>query len=77
MSAAITANGVDMHLLSLTVPGVQMFETATAVALARLSNDRLSDTVRRHPTRFAGLASFAPQDPAAAAKRKWSARSIR
>jgi predicted TIM-barrel fold metal-dependent hydrolase len=62
------ANGVDMHLLSLTVPGVQMFDAATAVALARLSNDRLSDTVRAHPTRFAGLASFAPQDPAAAAK---------
>jgi 5-carboxyvanillate decarboxylase len=62
------ANGVDMHLLSLTVPGVQMFEPATAVAFARLSNDRLSDTVRRHPTRFAGLASFAPQNPAAAAK---------
>ena len=66
--AEMDANGVDMHLLSLTVPGVQMFEPATAVAFARLSNDRLYDTVRRHPTRFAGLASFAPQDPAAAAK---------
>ena len=66
--ADMDANGVDMHLLSLTVPGVQMFEPAAAVAFARLSNDRLSDTVRRHPTRFAGLASFAPQDPAAAAK---------
>jgi 5-carboxyvanillate decarboxylase len=62
------ANGVDMHLLSLTVPGVQMFAPANAVAFARLSNDRLSETVRQHPTRFAGLASFSPQDPAAAAK---------
>jgi 5-carboxyvanillate decarboxylase len=66
--ADMDANGVDMHVLSLTVPGVQMFEPAAAVAFARLSNDRLSDTVRRHPTRFAGLASFAPQDPPAAAK---------
>lgn len=66
--ADMDANGVDMHLLSLTVPGVQMFEPAAAVVFARLSNDRLSDTVRRHPRRFAGLASFAPQDPAAAAK---------
>jgi predicted TIM-barrel fold metal-dependent hydrolase len=66
--ADMDANGVDMHLLSLTVPGVQMFDPATAVALARLSNDRLSEAVRRHPTRFAGLASFAPQDPPAAAK---------
>ena len=66
--ADMDANGVDVHLLSLTMPGVQMFEPAMAVTLARLSNDRLSDAVRRHPTRFAGLASFAPQDPAAAAK---------
>ncbi|MGH8631674.1 MAG: amidohydrolase family protein [Burkholderiales bacterium] len=66
--ADMDANGVDMHLLSLGIPGVQMFEPDTAVALARLSNDRLSEAVRRHPTRFAGLASFAPQDPPAAAK---------
>jgi 5-carboxyvanillate decarboxylase len=61
------ANGVDMHLLSLTSPGVQMFDADKAIALARLSNDRLSEAVRRHPTRFAGLACFAPQDPRAAA----------
>lgn len=61
------ASGVDMHLLSLGIPGVQMFEREVAVTLARLSNDRLSEAVRRHPTRFAGLASFAPQDPHAAA----------
>jgi predicted TIM-barrel fold metal-dependent hydrolase len=66
--AEMDANGVDMHLLSLTVPGVQMFEPATAVAFARLSNDRLSGTVRQHPARFAGLASFAPHHPAAATK---------
>ena len=66
--AEMDSHGVDMHLLSLTVPGVQMFTPANAVAFARLSNDRLSDAVRRHPTRFAGLASFAPQDPPAAAK---------
>ena len=66
--ADMDANGVDMHLLSLTMPGVQMFDPATAVSLARLSNDRLSEAVRSHPTRFAGLASFAPQDPPAAAK---------
>lgn len=65
--ADMDANGVDMQLLSLSMPGVQMFERDTAVALARLANDRLSDAVRRYPTRFAGLASFAPQDPRAAA----------
>jgi 5-carboxyvanillate decarboxylase len=66
--ADMDANGVDMHLLSLGMPGVQMFQTDTAIALARLANDRLSEAVRRHPTRFAGLASFAPQDPRAAAR---------
>lgn len=60
--------GVDMHLLSLTAPGVQLFKADHAVTLARLANDRLADIVRAAPTRFAGLASFAPQDPARAAK---------
>lgn len=60
------ANGVDMHVLSLAIPGVQMFETDKAVALARLSNDRLSEAMRSHPKRFAGLATFAPQDTRAA-----------
>lgn len=60
-------NGVDMHLLSLTAPGVQMFDTETAVELAALANDRLAEAVRAHPTRFAALASCAPQDPKRAA----------
>jgi len=57
------AHGVDMHLLSLTSPGVQMFDADTAVSLARVANDRLADWVRQYPDRFAGLATFAPQDP--------------
>ena len=58
-----TENEVDMHLLSLTAPGVQMFETEEAIALARLANDRLAEQVAAHPGRYAGpLASFAPQD---------------
>jgi 2,3-dihydroxybenzoate decarboxylase/5-carboxyvanillate decarboxylase len=61
------ANGVDMHLLSLTAPGVQMFDADTATGLARLANDRLADVVSRYPARFAGLASFAPQSPKRAA----------
>jgi predicted TIM-barrel fold metal-dependent hydrolase len=65
--AEMDANGVEVHLLSLATPGVQMLERDAAVSLARLANDRLSDVIRRHPTRFAGLSCFAPQDPAAAA----------
>ncbi|MCF0052435.1 amidohydrolase family protein [Dyadobacter sp. LJ53] len=66
--ANMDASGVDMHVLSLSLPGVQLFEADQAVALARLSNDQLSEAIRRHPTRFAGLACFAPQDPQQAAK---------
>jgi 2,3-dihydroxybenzoate decarboxylase/5-carboxyvanillate decarboxylase len=62
------ANGVDMQLLSLTAPGVQMFDADTATELAALANDRLAEVVARHPTRFAGLASFAPHSPKRAAR---------
>jgi len=61
-------NGVAVHLLSLTAPGVQMFDADTATDLAALANDRLAEVIKRHPTRFAGLASFAPQSPKRAAK---------
>ena len=61
-------NGVSMHLLSLTAPGVQMFDGDTAIELAVLANDRLADVIARHPTRFAGLAAVAPQSPKRAAK---------
>jgi 2,3-dihydroxybenzoate decarboxylase/5-carboxyvanillate decarboxylase len=57
------ANGVAMQLLSLTAPGVQMFDADTACSLATLANDRLAEVIARHPTRFAGLASFAPHAP--------------
>lgn len=62
------ANGVDMHLLSLTSPGVQMFDTETAIAVASRANDRMAEIVHANPTRFAGLGSFAPQDPVRAAR---------
>ena len=62
------ANGVDVQLLSLTAPGVQMFDADTATELAELANDKLAAVIKRHPTRFAGLATFAPQSPKRAAK---------
>lgn len=62
------ALGVDMHLLSLTAPGVQMFDADTATDLAALANDRLAEICHKRPDRFAGLASFAPHSPKRAAK---------
>ena len=60
--------GISKQILSLTSPGVQVFDAPEAVALARASNDFMADAIRKHPTRFAGLAAIAPQDPGAAAK---------
>lgn len=62
------ATGIAKQILSLTAPGVQVFEAAEATALARSSNDFMAEAIRRYPDRFAGLAAIAPQDPAAAAK---------
>ena len=66
--AAMDADGIDMQLLLLSSPGVQVFERATAVALAAEANDYAADACKRHPARFAALAAVAPQDPVAAAK---------
>ena len=61
-------HGVDMAVLALTAPGVQMFDADTAHELATLANDRLAEVVARHPTRFVGLASMAPHSPKRGAK---------
>lgn len=62
------ASGIDRQIISLTSPGVQVFDAATAVAIARDANDELAAAIAAHPDRYAGLAAAAPQDPAAAAK---------
>jgi 5-carboxyvanillate decarboxylase len=62
------ASGIDVALTFLTAPGVQVFDAATANSLAASTNDQLAEAIRKYPTRFAGLAAIAPQDPAAAAK---------
>jgi 5-carboxyvanillate decarboxylase len=59
-------SGIGKQILSLTSPGVQIFDAATGTALAQLSNDYLAGAIQRHPDRFHGLAAIAPQDPAAA-----------
>ena len=66
--ADMDASGIDMQLLLLTAPGVQVMKKDTAVALAASSNDQVAEAVRKWPTRFQALAAVAPQAPAAAAK---------
>lgn len=66
--ADMDASGIDVQLLLLNSPGVQIFDAAQAGELARLANDRAAEWVRRYPGRFAPLAAFAPQDPEGAAQ---------
>jgi predicted TIM-barrel fold metal-dependent hydrolase len=61
------AAGVDVELLSTTLPGVEMFDDADfGIELARRANDDLADIVRSAPTRFLGMAALPLQAPAAA-----------
>jgi len=59
--------GVDIQVLSLAVPGCEQFDTAGGTAMAKETNDELSEVIRRYPDRYVGLAALAPQDPLGAA----------
>ena len=61
------AGRIDMQVLSLWSPGVQIFGSQQGTELARHTNDVLAAAIGRNPTRFAGLTTIAPQDPDAAA----------
>lgn len=58
---------IDVQVLSLVSPGVQVFEASTATRLSNEYNNRLAAAAKDHPKRFVGLACLAPQDPKQAA----------
>ena len=60
-------NGVDLQVLSLTIPGVELMDASAGTALARNVNDALADVVGKYPDRFLGFAALAPQSPEEAA----------
>jgi 2,3-dihydroxybenzoate decarboxylase len=66
--ADMDSSGIDLQILSLTSPGVQVFDAATATSLAVTTNDQVAEAVRKYPTRFAALGAVAPQDPQGAAR---------
>jgi 2,3-dihydroxybenzoate decarboxylase len=59
--------GVDFQVLSHGAPATQRLDPATAVELAKRVNDRLKQSIDRHPARFAGFAVLPTADPKAAA----------
>lgn len=65
---AMDAAGIDLQVASLTMPGCEAFDAATAIPIATDTNDRLHDAVKAHPTRLAGFAALPTASPAAAAK---------
>ena len=58
--------GLDVMVLSVSAPGVELLAPAPAVALARQANDRMAAAVRAHPDRYAAWAAVPTPDPAAA-----------
>jgi predicted TIM-barrel fold metal-dependent hydrolase len=60
--AVMDADGVDVQLLSLNLPGCEQLEPAAGAAAARERNDLLAGLVAAHPSRFAALAALCP-DP--------------
>jgi hypothetical protein len=65
--AEMDAAGIDIQVLSLTAPGVEQMAAADAIAMARDTNDYLAEAVKKHPTRFAGLAAVPTGAPEEAA----------
>ncbi len=65
---AMDEAGIAMQILQLTSPGVQVYDAVQGSDLAQSTNERLSEAVRAHPDRLAGLATIAPQDPSGAAR---------
>ena len=59
--------GIDLQVLSHTMPGFQNLDAETTVPLARRVNDRLNEAVRADPKRFAAFAALPTADPKAAA----------
>src|SRR6516225_431704 len=59
--------GIDLQVLSHTMPGLQKLDAETTVPLARRADDRLNEAVRAHPDRFAAFAALPTANPKAAA----------
>ncbi|NIO06110.1 MAG: amidohydrolase family protein [Proteobacteria bacterium] len=65
---AMDETGVDVQVLSLTIPGVELLDPSVGTALARKTNDALFEVIKKHPDRFFGFAALAPQSPEEAAE---------
>jgi uncharacterized protein len=65
--AGMDAAGIDVAVVSLTSPGIDHFDPAIGVPLAKSCNDELAAAIAKYPGRLAGFAALSPKDPHAAA----------
>ncbi|MDT3697989.1 MAG: amidohydrolase family protein [Thermincola sp.] len=65
--ADMDAAGIDMQVLQYSGAYLALKDQATAVSMARDSNDKLAEAIKAHKNRFAGFAQLALQDPENAA----------
>lgn len=66
--AAMDAAGVDMQVLTMTVPGVHSERPDDGVRLAQVVNDGFAEAIAQFPKRYTALAALPLQDPAAAVR---------
>ena len=65
--ADMDRHGIDIQVLSHTVPSPEILEPERAIPLCQRVNDDLAEAVSQYPTRLAGFASLPVADPQAAA----------
>ena len=61
--AEMDAAGVDIQVLSLSIPNVYFEDPAMSLSLAQMTNDSLAEVCRNHPDRFMALASIPLEFP--------------
>lgn len=65
--ADMDSMGVDVQVLSVTTPGMAVFDPADAVAIARDCNEALAGVVAARPDRFQAFATLPTSNPKVAA----------
>ena len=65
---------IDMQVLSISIPGVELLDSTRGTAIAKQINDEVTQVLRRHPERFSAFAAIAPRTQLLQ-RRNWSGRS--
>lgn len=58
--ADMDSSGIDMQVVALSAPGVQVFSPEDGTAIAKRANDELAEEIGKNPDRYVGLAAFSP-----------------